>query len=302
VADASSGDAFLWALARRRSGPLLVARSHGLEHLVHLERLERARAGAIELSWKYPLFHGGSRLRMVAASFRRADVSLFLNGEEREFAVERLGVPADRAHVVRNGIPDELLGLELPPDPRPGDPMPIVQIGLYSKGKGVDYGSAALARVLDRHPEVSARFLGTRHGAEHVRADFPASVRHRVEVVPSYRRSELPTLLSDAHIQLFPTVFDGFGKALVEGMACGLAPVTTKVAGPADIVEHEVSGLLVPRRDPAALEAALERLLAEPELLARVRRGAHRRAQEFGWTAVAAERLAVYEAALAARD
>src|SRR3989442_10938034 len=58
VIDASSGDLWIWAsLHRRRNAgsPLLVTRSHGLEHTADLELREDARRGGVDLSWKYPL-------------------------------------------------------------------------------------------------------------------------------------------------------------------------------------------------------------------------------------------------------
>jgi hypothetical protein len=82
VVDASTGDAWIWAKMRRSSrenSPLLVTRSHGLEHSMHLENLEEARRGNLHLSWKYPLYHGGFRLWEVATSIRYADLVLLLN-------------------------------------------------------------------------------------------------------------------------------------------------------------------------------------------------------------------------------
>ena len=68
VVDASTGDAWLWELMTRRDRyrPLLVTRSHGLEHTAHEMRLEEAQAGRLTLSWKYKLYLGGFHLREVA--------------------------------------------------------------------------------------------------------------------------------------------------------------------------------------------------------------------------------------------
>lgn len=70
-----------------------------------------------------------------------------------------------------------------------------------------------------------------------------------------------------------------FGLVLVEAMALAKPLVAADAGGPRDIVEHGVSGLLVPPRDERALAAAVERLLADAALAARLSAGAELR----GW-------------------
>ncbi len=119
VIDASCGDTWIWArLPWRRlrtKRPLLVTRSHGLIHIADRARRDEAERGGLRLSWKYPIYWGGYRLREVAASYRSADLCLFMNDEERAFATERFGVPAERARIVDNGLPGYLLGRQ--PEP-----------------------------------------------------------------------------------------------------------------------------------------------------------------------------------------
>lgn len=302
VVDASTGDAWLWSAFRRGSGPVLVTRSHGLEHMAHIERLKDSRAGAAELSWKYPLYHGGFRLWEVATSLRRADLAFFLNRHDRDYAIGRLGVAAESAHVIPNGLPDLFLGRRPAGMDEPvTGPVRIAQVGSYIERKGVRYGAAALAPVLERHEDVSVTFLGPGCSPQRVLDDFPREVHDRIQVVSSYRRGELPGLLAGHQIKLFPTLFEGFGKAALEAMACGLAPVTTTAPGPTEFVRDEDNGLLVPPRDAPALESALERLLADRGLLARLRERAYESAQEFSWGHIARRRLGLYEQRLRER-
>ena len=82
-------------------------------------------------------------------------------------------------------------------------------------------------------------------------------------------------------------------------MAHGRPVVASAVGGLKDAVEHERTGLLVPPGDPAALRAAIERLLTDATLRARLGAAARERAGErFSWTAATAATLAAYEAAL----
>ena len=59
---------------------------------------------------------------------------------------------------------------------------------------------------------------------------------------------------------------DGIPNVIVEAMATGVPVVSTAVSGVPELVEHERTGLLVPPNDPAALAAAMARLLIEPML------------------------------------
>ena len=72
-----------------------------------------------------------------------------------------------------------------------------------------------------------------------------------------------------------------FGLVLVEAMALGKPVVATALGGPIEIVEEDVSGLLVPPGDDEALAEAICRLLSDTALTARLARGGRQRALEF---------------------
>jgi glycogen synthase len=81
---------------------------------------------------------------------------------------------------------------------------------------------------------------------------------------------------------------------VLEAMAHGRPVVATRVGGIPDLVEDGVTGLLVEPGDRDALRAALERLLADPELRRRMGREARRRVRRCSWDAVAARTLEAY--------
>jgi glycosyltransferase involved in cell wall biosynthesis len=79
----------------------------------------------------------------------------------------------------------------------------------------------------------------------------------------------------------------------IEAMACGVPLVATGVGGLAESVVDDVTGLLVPARCPAAIAGALDRLLGDPPLRARMGAAGAVRARRFGWDRIAAETLEV---------
>lgn len=305
VIDASTGDAWIWAKMRRSSrenSPLLVTRSHGLEHTMHLENLEEARRGKLYLSWKYPLYHGGFRLWEVATSMRYADLVVLLNHRDADYAVEKLGISSERTRIIANGIPEGFLNLPFEPLPEAEDSaIYITQVGNYIARKGIEYGAAALNAILARYPQVKVSFLGTGCSEAEVHADFDPAVRDRIRVIPRFSHEALPDLLRGHHIKLFPTLSEGFSLALTETMACGLAPVTTTTPGPMEIVQNGYNGILVPARDSQAIEQALERLVTDRPYLEQLRRNAYATAQHYSWERIAHNNLAFYEEALSQR-
>jgi glycosyltransferase involved in cell wall biosynthesis len=109
---------------------------------------------------------------------------------------------------------------------------------------------------------------------------------------------ELPSFLAASDVVVLPSVREQFGQVIVEGMACGLPSIAVDAFGPAEIIEHGVTGWLVEPDDVVSLANALVEAVNRP--LERRRRGrlasadAHER---FAWPALAEEVAAVYDAA-----
>ncbi len=305
VVDTSTGDTWMWSKIFQNyspSRPVIVVRDHGLEHIEHLEFLEDVKREKRPMSWKYPLYRGSIRLWEEAASLRQADLVLLLNRQALNHTVEKLGVSPERTRLIANGIPEAFLNLPFESVSTEEDSViQIAQVGTYIPRKGIQYSVPALNRILARYPQVRVSFLGTQcqecPDAEQVYADFEPKVRDRLQVVPRYEHHTLPTLLKGHHIKLFPSTSEGFGMALVEAMACSLAPVTTATPGPMEIVRDGHDAIVIPPRDTEAIEQALERLINDHSYLERLRRNAHATAQKYSWKSIARDTLTSYQQA-----
>lgn len=305
IIDASTGDAWIWGTFLRRfapNQPLLVTHSHGLEHNFHLQVLEEAKRGNLRLSWKYPLYRGSVLLWEVATSLRCADLIFLLNKQDLRYVTEVLGVSAERTHITPNGIPEELLNLPFESLPVSDPSLRIASIGTYISHKGIHYSAPALNEVLTCYPHVSVSFLGTGCSEEQVHADFDVAVRSRIKVIPRFQHDQLPALLKGHAIKLFVSLSEGFGNALIEAMACGLAPVTSAAPGPLEIVNNGHDAVVVPLRDSTAIKQALERLIIDRPYLEQLRRNAYATAQNYSWINAAQKRLTLYENALKKRQ
>lgn len=92
-----------------------------------------------------------------------------------------------------------------------------------------------------------------------------------------------------ADIFVLSSRWEGFGNVLVEAMAMGAPVVSTDCPhGPAEIIEDDRTGLLVPTEDPDALAAAIQRLIDSPDLRLRLGQAGQTRAQDFSATRIGA--------------
>jgi len=71
-----------------------------------------------------------------------------------------------------------------------------------------------------------------------------------------------------ADLLLVPSWAEPFGRVVIEAMAAGVPVLATRAGGVPEIITHEADGWLTPPRDPAAMAAALRRLLDDPALRA----------------------------------
>jgi glycosyltransferase involved in cell wall biosynthesis len=93
-------------------------------------------------------------------------------------------------------------------------------------------------------------------------------------------REDVPDLMAAADIFVLPSRFEGLPMSVIEAMLTGLPVIAADVRGPAEQVVPEETGLLVPPGDAPALAAALDRLVRDPALRARMGEAGRARALE----------------------
>ncbi|MBI4577739.1 MAG: glycosyltransferase [Planctomycetes bacterium] len=86
--------------------------------------------------------------------------------------------------------------------------------------------------------------------------------------------------LASLDVAVLSSHAEGCSNFILEAMAAGLPVVASDVGGNRELVEHGVTGLLVPRRSPRRLAGALRRVLEDPEEGRRMGCAGRRRVQE----------------------
>ena len=119
---------------------------------------------------------------------------------------------------------------------------------------------------------------------------------------------KLTAALTHADLFLCPSIYEPLGIVNLEAMGCETAVLASRVGGIPEVVAHTQTGELVDYTEndipafEASLSAAISRLMGNPELLLQYGTAGRARAQsEFGWEAVAASTLALYQSVIEKR-
>jgi glycosyltransferase involved in cell wall biosynthesis len=221
-----------------------------------------------------------------------------LNSGDRDYARDQLGVRVDRMSVMANGIRDRF---QAAPNVRASEegPLRLAFVGSWSARKGRHVIPKAISALAEHGLEFRLSILGT--GRELVVDDFSCQLRDRLSLQPTFANEELPDLLAGQEILLFPSLAEGASVALLEAMACGLAPVATGVGAAPDLIEPGRDGLLIPPGDPNALAESVLALADNRGALVAMRRQAQQTARGYRWDHIAAKTIEVYQHALARR-
>lgn len=259
--------------------PFLVAHTDGLE-LLAAERgrafeARESRSSSEKLrSWAHRQTYG----RVSSLAFSEADG--FVTGCEldRDYVLRADYYPPDRAVVVPPCVDDEYLAV-----PEPGMRQPVVAfMGSWVGRKGLHQLVPVMTRILERFPEARFEVFGTGGAVEAVHGGFPAEQRGRIAVHQRISNQEIADRLSRARIFFFPSVYEGFGMALAEAMACGCAAVTTPTGFGAELKDGG-EAFLCDFEDGQAMEAALARLLQDGDLALQMARQGWKRVQQLRW-------------------
>lgn len=155
----------------------------------------------------------------------------------------------------------------LPPDV-PDDAVVILSLARYVPGKGLEDLISAVARL--SLPAIHVVLCGglpvAGYTEELQRRAGRLGVATQVHFMGHVPEATKRTLISTCDIVVHPATFEAFGLAVVEAMAAGKPVVAADAPGPSHTVLDGVTGLLYPRGEVGELEAALSRLVGDPEL------------------------------------
>jgi len=272
-------------------------------HLVHADVYGAALAGrATVISTKHndDPFRLGHFRHVERLCARRAHHVICITEALARFNIERVRIPAQKVSVVHYGLDDLPAAWGPPGGPAlPANARVLLAISRLEQQKGLDVAIKALAQVRATHPDAVLVNLGLGSQRDELLALAEAhGVADSVYLAGSV--GDVSDWLRRAEVFVHPARWEGFGLALLEAMLASLPAVASAVSSIPEIVEHGVTGLLVPPDDISQLSAAICTLLDDP---ARARSlgaaGLERARSEFSVAAMADRTIAVYRSALA---
>jgi glycosyltransferase involved in cell wall biosynthesis len=222
--------------------------------------------------------HSATRLdRLYRAALWRTHVAVSVcHAAQQRFVANRV-IPEHKARVVANGVGVNQIA------PRHaaakaalmaqlGRPVTALVLGTVGRLSPVkDHGSLLLAlrRLQDQAQPVELVVVGDGDTRPALQAQAQslglADCVHFLGM-----RQDVAQLLTAFDVFVLSSISEGYSLALVEAAAAALPIVATAVGGNADIVQHDLNGLLVPAHDPAALADAIGCLAADAPLRERM--------------------------------
>lgn len=213
----------------------------------------------------------------------------------RRSVIEYLNIPPERVDLIGHAVQFDIL-----PEvnaPAGGNVSPIVAVmGSLKASKGHIYFLQAARLLLQMHPDTQFMIAGD--GSLRAALEKEAGqlgLHGRVRFLGAYENSAVPCILQGVSVVAVPSLSETFGIVALEAMACGVPVVASAVGGLAEVVSDGETGLLVPPRDPAALAAAIARLLDEPALRKRLGRAGREFARRHPPGQIAAQTMSVYK-------
>jgi len=175
----------------------------------------------------------------------------------------------------------------------------ILTVGGLIRRKGVDVILDALGRVAEAHdfefhiagdgPEQESLMLQARR----------VGIGGQTRFLGRVSRAEIASVFATADIFILASIWEASGNVLLEAMASGKPVITTDSGGPPEYVQDGECGFVVPVRDPETMANRIIRLLEDRELRERFgRRGRQRALEEFPYSRMIEDILAVYRSVL----
>ena len=221
---------------------------------------------------------------------------------------KRLIVHSDAARdlMTRNEVPGRIIRV-VPNFDEPGlrrasapEGERILCVGALTPTKGVHVLLEAFALLAARRPAARLQLAGQGFLRETLEARArDLGVADRVDFLGYVPHEQVADLYRKARVAAFvPITEEAFGRALFEAWNAGVPLVASRISAPGELVQDGLTGLLVPPEDPAALAAALERVLADPALAARLVEGGRKALPAYAPELVIPRFVEVYREAL----
>ena len=167
---------------------------------------------------------------------------------------------------------------------------------------GVEYLLHAFKLLSDRNPQLTLNLLVVGGGSQREQLESLAArlkIQESVTFTGHVPYREIARCHNMIDVSVFTSTSDSFGVAAVEASACGNPVVASNVGGLPEVVEHGVTGFIVPPRDPHKTAEAIEKLVLDGSLRACMGSAGRQRVKKlFNWDDNVSQMIEIYDSTL----
>lgn len=231
------------------------------------------------------------------------DIALAVSESTAAFVVKARQMPPEKVKVVYLGVPLEEFSRPRPPQEIAAARGELgIAAGEFAVGtvtrlhdsKGNAYLVEAARLVLDRLPHARFFVVGEGPLREPLERQAQALGLGDRFVFAGFAR-DVARVVSAFDVSVFPSLWEGTPLTVFEALAMGKPIVATDADGLLDVLRHDRDALIVPRRNAAALAAALVRMHDEPLTRARLGQAASETGRQYGIAAFVRKMERLYD-------
>jgi len=185
--------------------------------------------------------------------------------------LEQEGCPSDKIVVLHSAIDFSKFTFQKVNLPQKGN-FNIVSAGRFVEKKGFVHAIKAIARLVQKYPNIRYTIIGDGIlKKKYKKLIKKLNVGNNIKIDGWHTHEEYIKILRKSHLFILPSVTaqnndqEGIPNVLKEAMAMGLLAVATKHSGNPELIEHGVSGFLVPERNSNAISKVVEYLITNSD-------------------------------------
>jgi len=176
------------------------------------------------------------------------------NGIDSDFFSKSVELVAEAHQIrLRHGIPDDALVFSF--------------VGRVVKDKGIGELLQAFKHIQAIHPNVFLVIVGPlEQELDPLDADEIHFMQHNPHVIIAGFQNDVRPWLLASTVFVFPSYREGFPNVVLQASCLEIPCIVSDINGCNEIIQHAVTGLIVPPKDAHALEKAMVQLMNEPDL------------------------------------
>ena len=161
--------------------------------------------------------------------------------------------------------------------------------------KGLDYLLKALAKLVQTYPNISLSVIGEQKRGGHTeRLISKLNLNERIKFFSNLNQDDLRKIYCESEIAVVPSLYEGFGFAAIEAMACGIPLVSSSGGALPEVIKD--AGIIIPPKDSEEIFNSIKLLLSSPDISDNLIAKALKRVNsKFSWNVIAEKLEKIYQ-------